>query len=165
MQNLNKIHIAIYFLLIFCFYLGCSNNAVKYYYSDKNKNDFYKIVYKKNKLISYYNYKVGNIMKIDSTIYFKGKAGYYENSYEPSKGLEYSLILSNKKDTLYNYRVAIAMFYCKISKLSNENFKSEFANYDSLDYKYHKSIFYDKNYNIYKIEAINNKVKTTYRLE
>ena len=70
--------------------------------------------------------------------------------------------LSTIKDTLYNYKVALANFYCKISKIDNQHFKTVYANYDSLVYKFRNSIYYDKNYNIYKIENIINKEKYVY---
>lgn len=161
MKVLNEIRVVL-LVPLFVFYLSCTKKPnVQYLFSDKKIDTHYKIIYNKDTILYVNILKDKKSEKVDTSIYIKKTKGYYENVNDPFTDRNQRLIFSTNIDTLYNYNHNL--FYCKISKLDCDKFKTTFANYDSLTYKYRHSTYYDKNYNIYKIEEVNNKGMLIYK--
>ena len=156
MKPLKKIS-TVLSISLFVFYLSCSKKSnEQHFFSDKKSDKYFKTVYNNDTILYINIIKSKEKEEVDTSTYIKKINGYYENVNDPFTNFKQRLRLSTKYDTLYNYNVINALFYCKISKLDNDKFKTTFANYDSLTHKYRHSIYYDKNYNIYKIEDVNN---------
>jgi hypothetical protein len=161
---LKRIRVVLLVISLTC--LGCSKKSNEHYlFSDERSDIHYKVVYK-NDTILYIKYLIDkNNQKVDTTIFIKKRNGYYEFVDDPFSDFKQRLRLSVKQDTLYNYGVLGALFYCKIKKLPNSRFKTTFAKKDSLEYTYRHSIYYDKQYNIYKIETIEDHKKDVFKVE
>ncbi|WP_103727196.1 hypothetical protein [Flavobacterium croceum] len=161
MKILKRIKLMYLSILILTLLQGCKKEKEEYLFSHKTTNTYYKIVYE-NDTILYITISKNNKKKeIDTTLLYKKSNKYYHYKNDLFSDFDERIWLSTKKDTFYNYNIRNS-FYCRISKIGENKFRTTYANYDSLTYKYRHSIYYDNNYNIYKIETVNNKVKSVF---
>lgn len=160
MKTLEKIKliVSIFFILTT---LSCTNKNNEEFLKQNNNSNYYKIVYFQDTIYCI-NEDENKSTKKDTATYVHKKNEYYQNVDEPFTDFKHRLSLSTIRDTIYNYDVLGKPFFCKISKIKNDKYKTVYGNYDSLSYKYRHTILYDKNYKIFKIEIINNKEKAIF---
>jgi hypothetical protein len=154
---MSMIRVAYLVILLMFVFFSCSKQSDVL--TNKTNDNYRKYIYSNDTILCIY----GNFSKkdktIDTTIYYKKGNDYYTDFYNPVEGptsIKSKLSFSINKDTCYNSNIIFDSVYCKISKIGNNKFQTIYAKYDSVNYKYKRTFYYDNNYRIYKIEEIDN---------
>lgn len=160
-KNKNNLLLYLFLVLLFgCDFKNDVDQLITVHGNTKEKSVSYKIGYHDDKIILVQSSVINDKNKIDSTIFYKKKNGYYDKRilenevFAKNPKAIYLLSLSIKKDTLYTYKNLLGEFFCKVAKIKDNKFTTTFAYKDSLKFKYRSTIYYNDKYKIQKIEEI-----------
>jgi hypothetical protein len=143
------------YLLVLLFISCKKNHSKEFLFSKTDNSNFYEIHYFKNKIILINHSFVDNVIYKDTSIFIKKKEEYFSNNKGTTNDREF-LMMSNKNDTVYEYKNMGNIFSYRISKNKNGEFKATSVNNDSLKFKVKTNIYYNDRYNIFMIEEFLN---------